>query len=159
MLKSSWEMWAVKSKMLPLPELINTTPVLGKVSNANFGKIFSYTVNSLDSTAMKQTCTLNVDPTSKKECPTPPPESAVKKEVSRESWASKVINDGLDDRHILYITSWPHLVPTQSTNRRALKEKLPRVIEIDFHLSPRLFFFFFSLKSRPHAPCMPSRCK
>jgi hypothetical protein len=77
---------------------------------------------------------------------------------------SKVINDGLNDRYmvsnnvrcVLSITSWPHLVPTQSPSRWALEEKLLRVIEIDFQQAPRLFIF---LKSHLHAPCMPSRCK
>lgn len=161
MLERSWERWAVTSR-----SYANTTPVLRKGSNALFGKIFNYSVNSLDSAAMKRTCTLYtyIGPALMKEWPTPPAESALTMEANRESSVSRVINDGLNDLHMvssnarcaLSITSWPHLVPTQSPSPWALEEKLPRVIEIDFQLAPRLFIF---LKSHLHAPCMPSRWK
>jgi hypothetical protein len=79
----------------------NTTPVLRKGSNAVFGKIFNFSVNSPDSTVMKQTCKFYIGPALMEVCPTPPQDSALTEEVNRESSVSKVINDGLNDRYMV----------------------------------------------------------
>jgi hypothetical protein len=92
----------VKSMGLPLPRpYANTTPVLRTGSNAALEKIFNYTVNFLHSIVMKQTCALYIGPALMKECSTPPPESTLTKKVNREGSVSKVINDGLNDRHMV----------------------------------------------------------